>query len=259
MPGSGVEEPRAFASLDRALEEGLRPWRDASGPLTVLFSGGVDSGLLAWELRARAGLELLTVGSAGAADLTAARESAARIGQRVRTVEVKRDEVVAAVGRWSTILEGVPSVHRAVLVAFAVALAHTAPGPVLCGQGPDELFLGYAHFRGLDPLGAEERSRLDLRSLLDEDAPRVDRIAAQLDRRIASPFLDPGFVAAARAIPIEARMPFGRPKSLFRRWAVHRGLPAETAERPKRALQYGSGIARMLARAASPTAESTSR
>jgi asparagine synthase (glutamine-hydrolysing) len=242
------DERRTYRALDRAFGSAIEPWRDAHSPVTLLFSGGVDSGLLAWELRTNPALELLTIGSTGAADLHAARASAARLGLRVRAEEVGPLEVRDARRRWAAPLEGVSPVQRSVLVAFALALSRAARGPVLCGQGADELFLGYAHFRGLDPNAAAARSAADLRALLEVDGPRVDRVAAELGQRLVSPFLAPGFVAAAQAIPVERRMPYGIPKALFRRWAVHRGLPAEVANRPKRAMQYGSGIARLLAR-----------
>jgi asparagine synthase (glutamine-hydrolysing) len=244
-----AEETRAFAALDLALETTIGPWRTSPSPLTLLFSGGVDSGLLAWELRTNSSLELLTVGVAGASDLETARTGAARLGLSVRAVEIDLPEVRAADQRWAAGVEGLSPVHRAVVTAFAVALDHTVPGTVLCGQGADELFLGYAHFRGLDEREAAARSAADLERLVREDGPRAESIARQLGRRLASPYLDPEFLRVARAIPVHLRMPLEAPKGLFRRWAIHRGLPPEVAERPKRAMQYGSGVARLLARA----------
>jgi asparagine synthase (glutamine-hydrolysing) len=245
------DETRTYASLDTAIELAIRPWRESTRPVTLLFSGGVDSGLLAWELRSNPRLELLTIGSAGAADPIAARDSAARIGLRVRVVELDPFEVTETSHRWASALEGLSPVQRSVLVAFTVALGHAQAGPVLCGQGADELFLGYAHFQALGPEEATTRSDSDLRRLREEDGPRLDRIAAALGRRVVAPYLDPGFVAAALGIPIRARMPQGHPKRMFRQWAVHRGLPREIADRPKRAMQYGTGVARLLTRAES--------
>ncbi|MGI0156221.1 MAG: asparagine synthase-related protein, partial [Thermoplasmata archaeon] len=69
-----------------------------------------------------------------------------------------------------------------------------------------------------------------------------------LGRSIFAPYLDPKFVAVARSIRIELRQPGARPKGFFRDWAETQGVPAAIAQRPKRALQYGSGIDRLLAR-----------
>jgi asparagine synthase (glutamine-hydrolysing) len=250
-----TSEETWFDLLDGALDSALTPVLASPEPVTLLFSGGVDSGLLAWELRSRPRVELLTVGLPGAADLAAARDSARLIGVAGREVEVVATEVDGAARRWASVLSEVGPVQRSVLVALAIAIAHARHPAVLCGQGADELFLGYAHFRGLAPSAAEHRSAADLQLLKGELGPRVDRIAASLRRTVVAPYLAPPFVEMAQTIPIEARADDGPPKGFFRRWAVHRGLPSEIAFRPKRALQYGSGVDRWLRQSDRPLAE----
>jgi len=140
-----------------------------------------------------------------------------------------------------------PRTARSVLIALATAVRAAPAGSVLCGQGADELFLGYAHFRGLNALDAESRSELDLGQLLERDWPRSRRIAERMGRNLVAPYLHPGFVSAARAIPIGLRLPRPTAKRFFRVWAMHRGLPAPLAGRPKRAMQFGTGIDRWIA------------
>jgi asparagine synthase (glutamine-hydrolysing) len=137
---------------------------------------------------------------------------------------------------------------RGVLVAFALALARAPPGIVLCGQGADELFLGYAHFRGLSREAATARADSDLRQLVGRDWPRTQQIAQEMGRSVAAPFLHPDFVRAARSVPIESRLPHPVPKGFFRAWAAHRGVPEKIAGRPKRAVQFGSGVDRLIPR-----------
>lgn len=238
-----------FVGLDRALAASLAPYRSGRDELGLLFSGGIDSALLAWELRKRPGLRLFTVGTEGSPDLRAAALAA-------RVLELPWEGAVVTAGEVETIarrvapeLAGTASVARSVLTAFAVAVARAHSVRLLCGQGADELFLGYAHFRGLDPAEAARRAREDLERLRKEDWPRAQRVAARLGRSVDAPYLEPGFVLAASGIPLPLRMPGSEPKALLRAWAVHRGLSAELAQRPKRALQYGSGIDRLLRRA----------
>jgi asparagine synthase (glutamine-hydrolysing) len=226
----------------------MSPWIREPRPLVLLFSGGVDSGLLAWELRLRTDVTLSTVGSAGSADLAAARDASRRIGLPWVPGEVSAEEVQSVRDRIACDLADASPVQRSVQTAWAVALARAPPGEVLCGQGPDELFLGYAHYRGLDPESAAHRAASDLADLEEREWPRSRRIAERLGRTVGAPFLDPAFITAARAIPVRDRMGGPVPKELFRRWAMHRGLPEAIAARPKRALQYGSGIDRILAR-----------
>jgi asparagine synthase (glutamine-hydrolysing) len=241
-------ETRHYGPLDIALEAALAPWGSTRSPLALLFSGGVDSGLLAWELRRRSGLVLSTVGTSGSADLLRAGESATELGLPWLKSEVTGPEVRAAEDRLRRHLGDLPRTARSVLVAFALAVARAPADTILCGQGADELFLGYAHFRGLAGADADSRSDSDLHQLIERDWPRSQRIAAELGRTVIAPYLSPEFVEAARAVPIELRIDGATPKRFFREWAMHRGLPAGIALRPKRAMQYGSGIDRFISR-----------
>jgi asparagine synthase (glutamine-hydrolysing) len=243
---TGAEE--TWERLDLAFESALRSVVEPGPPPVVLFSGGVDSGLLAWELRRVRGASLVTVGVAGSDDLEQAARAVGRIGlpwagrtledgDLARVEETARPELV-----------GVPGPRRGIFVALAAAIASAPRGPLLCGQGADELFFGYAHYRGLSAEAAAARSSSDLRALREDDWPRTLRIAALWGKEVHAPYLDPGFVLAACGIPAVERLPGTLTKVLFRRWAVHRGLPESLAQRPKRALQYGSGIDRWLRR-----------
>jgi asparagine synthase (glutamine-hydrolysing) len=244
--GAGVPAgAESFRSLDAALESSMRRWKAGEVPVVVLFSGGVDSGLLAWELRGRSGLSLATAGVAGAPDLVAARESAPLVGAPWHPIAADSEIVHRVRERIGSDLGDLPALTRRILIALAVALDGAPAGEVLCGQGADELFLGYAHFRGLDPARAAARSAADLAALLERDWPRTRRIAETLGRSIQAPYLAPEFVRASQEIPLRARLPDPVPKAYFRAWARHRGLPALLADRPKRALQYGSGIDRV--------------
>jgi asparagine synthase (glutamine-hydrolysing) len=235
-----------FSALDRVFASAIGRWISADAPITLLFSGGVDSGLLAWELRHRPNVTLLTVGVRGSADLREAEASASIIGSKWVPTVVTAADVVEAAARFRGDTAGLPRTTRSVLVAFGVALDRAPDRIVLCGQGVDELFLGYRHFQGLTASEASSRSENDLRLLLERDWPRSQQISQRLARSVFAPYLDPSFVAEVRAIPIERRLPEPAPKDYFRRWAQHRGLPAAIATRPKRALQFGSGIDRLL-------------
>jgi asparagine synthase (glutamine-hydrolysing) len=237
-------EPEWFSELDRAFEHALRSVVPRGPSLTVLFSGGVDSSVLACGVRGRPGVRLFTIGAPGAPDLEAAESAAGVLGLAWRSeiVEPGFLERLPAAARAE--VDDLPAPGRAIFRSLALALLAAPPGDLVCGQGADELFLGYAHFRGLTAESAAACADQDLRRLREEDWPRTARLAGALDRTISAPFLEPGFVASAGRIPIECRMPGLQPKALFRRWATHRGVPPEVANRPKRALQYGTRIHR---------------
>ncbi|MGP8110232.1 MAG: asparagine synthase C-terminal domain-containing protein [Thermoplasmata archaeon] len=238
--------------FEAAFEAAFEPWRSGRGLVCILYSGGVDSGVIAWELRRRPGTRLFTVGGSGSPDLTAAGATAPLIGLPWNGREVQLPDLDAVEAEVSRETDTLSPTARSVQLSLAIAFLHAPPGELLCGQGADELFLGYAHFAGLDPSQAESRSLEDLDRLLEDDWPRTQRIAKLLGRRVHAPFLDPRLVAAALAVPVDQRMPQPVPKAYWRGFARRRGVPEEIAGRPKRALQYGSGVDRWVRRGPKP-------
>jgi asparagine synthase (glutamine-hydrolysing) len=237
-----------FAALDAAFDAALAPWQDGTEPTVVLFSGGVDSGLIAWGLRRSRRVTLFTVGLDGSDDLRQAEASAPELGLPWVGRSLSEEDLERALAELRSRAPAAEGPFLGIFVALTAAVDRAPTGRLVCGQGADELFLGYAHFRGLDAARAEDRACGDLRRLQDEDWPRTRALGERAGRKIGAPFLHPGFVAAARAIPVEERLPGELTKPLMRRWAEHRGVPARLAAKPKRAIQYGTGVERWLRR-----------
>lgn len=244
-PG-GYASPAAPATLLGVLTTAVRDALANADHATLLFSGGLDSALLAWLAPASVPLTLVTVGTPGAPDLAAARDAAQQMGREVEVHVLTPAEILDAWDRGRDELHGLREPIRSVALAFALATEAARPGRVLCGQGADELFYGYAHLQGLSPEAARQRARDDLDRLVGTDWPRALRMGDARGRALSAPYLDPRVreIAARFAPPA-----FGEPpKIALRRAAAVAGLPPALVDRPKRALQYGSGVAKVLAR-----------
>ncbi len=241
------DRSRWFAALDRGLARALSSL-PPGGPLVVLCSGGVDSALLAAVLRGRPGVVARTAGLPGSPDLAAGRCAAEALGipWSARTLEPSE---VRSRAEWVEAQEGrLRPTERAIETALACAVAAAPPGPIVCGQGADELFFGYDHYRRVPSDEALARAEEDLGALVKFGWPRSVRLAAALEREICAPFLSDEFREAARSIAAPARAAAPPPKALWREYAVYRGVPTSIAGRPKKALQYGSGVDRLLRR-----------
>jgi len=214
--------------------------------ISILYSGGLDSSILAHLLRSRTP-SLVNIGVDGSPDRIAAESGAKEVGLPLVSQGVTASDVVAALERWGKVVGTSTSSHRSIFLALALAL-EAAPGPrVVCGQGADELFLGYAHFRGLDEDAARARARSDLESLVAHDWPLTRAMAESLGKDLRAPFLDPAVVEAVGTYPGPlAPRPGELTKPLLRAVARELGLPAGLRDRPKKALQFGTGIARLL-------------
>jgi len=245
MPAAPVGRS-SETGFDSAFPGAVRRLALEEGPISVLISGGLDSSLIAWELRERPETVLWSVGREGSPDLRAARSAAHAMGMTWQHATLTSADVKSGLDRLAADLAGAEGPSLDVALAFGLALDSAPTTRVLAGQGADELFLGYAHFRGLSDEQAAGRADADLGRLLDSEWPRAQRIAARSGHLLASPFLEPEVLRAVREIPLAQRMPGEVPKRWLRSWAIARGLPPEIASRPKRAIQYGSQVQRML-------------
>ncbi len=214
----------------------------------VLFSGGLDSSLLAHLLARRRRPTLRTVGRSGSADLEAAGSGAGLLRLPWTGSVLSDGELEVAWAGWGAPLHALPEPRRSVLFALGLAFERAAGGPVWIGQGADELFGGYAHFDGLSPEAAEKRATADLERLRTRDWPATLALAATHRVSVRAPYLEPGVVGFVEGLAPEHRFPGPDRKALLRRVAAAVGLPAELVGRKKRAMQYGSGIHRWVRR-----------
>jgi asparagine synthase (glutamine-hydrolysing) len=217
----------------------------------VLYSGGLDSSLVAFCLdHLQRAPRLVGVGAPGAPDLVSAKEGAALLGASCELHALSVRSIEEWMEREGARVTDLPEPARSVRIAFGLALETLPAGPVVCGQGADELFGGYGHFRGVGAEEAERRRSEDLRRLLEVDWPWAQQQAARGGLSLHSPFVARPVVNFSLALPVSEWFDAQRPKAWLRELAASHGLPRELAERPKRAMQYGSRVAREVQRLA---------
>jgi asparagine synthetase B (glutamine-hydrolysing) len=248
----GEDSPPAEAGMATAilssLEAAVARMTQGVPRLSVLFSGGVDSSLVAWLSGRRVTTDLVTIGMEGSPDLGAAESGARALGMPITVRKVSDADLSAALVRWSPELEGSGPVARSVALCTALALEAAPQSRVGIGQGADELFYGYAHFEGLAEMRARDRASEDWERLMGSDWPRAQAIAERLRKELVSPFMDPVVVDAAHQADFGSHFAGGTRKSLLREVARRAGVPAELCERPKRAFQYSTRVHAALKR-----------
>jgi asparagine synthase (glutamine-hydrolysing) len=228
------ETPRL--SLEDAIRTALR-LRLGRGAATAL-SGGVDSTLLA----SLAGLPCVTIGMTGSHDLERGEAAAHALGLPWEGVTITDEDIEAAL---PPVVRAVPAVTPLdVSIATGFFFVARWAGErgyrrIITGQGADELLGGYARYR----------TAADIPAMLARDFASLrgqalrDQAVARLHGTVFSyPYLDLRVVRAARSIPPGRLVVAGKGKAPLRELAA-RLLPPGIAPAPKKAMQYGTGIA----------------
>lgn len=124
---------------------------------------------------------------------------------------------------------------------------------ILCGMGADELFAGYSRHRVCFSKGGWEdlieEMQVEINRISSRNLGRDDRIISDHGREARFPYLDEKVTNFLTQLPvhIKTNLTLVRglgEKLLLRLCALHLGLPT-TAIQPKRAIQFGSRIAKL--------------
>ena len=211
----------------------------------VALSGGVDSALVA----KLAGRECIAVGIEGSHDLRRAQEVASELALPLESVVIDPkavEDALAQVLRVIPMTDPVNASIAATLYFVAEWAGSHGYKRILAGQGADELFGGYARYLQTDTLAMDlERDFHGLAVQLARD----QTVAALHGTYFSLPYMDLRVVQAARAIPPDEKVRDGVRKRPLRTVA-ERYLPPSIANYEKKAMQYGSGMMKVIQRLA---------
>lgn len=250
-----ADRETARTAIRDTLTTAVRRRMMADVPVGVFLSGGLDSSLVAAIMASFADdvpgpVHSFAAGTAGSSDLVAARRVAEHLGLEHHERIYDADEVVAVLPFVVGSIESYePSLVRSAVPNYLLAeeTAHTVK-VVLTGEGADELFAGYSHYRDIhdgEDLAAELlRGVAGLHNL---NLQRCDRVTMAHGLEARVPFLDRDLVNLAGRIPIEWRLPgaLGQEKALLRE-SFDGWLPDDLLWRPKEQFGDGSGTADVM-------------
>ncbi len=246
------QQPRASRQdLVQKLEQSVCKRLMSDVPMGVFLSGGLDSSVIAaLACRHLGRTKSFAVGVPGAPDLEAASFMARVLGTDHYECAYSAEDVGRELERIIYHLESydVALIRSAVPCYFLSKLAAAHVKVALTGEGADELFAGYAHFKDIHEAAAvhQECVRL-LLGLHSMNLQRVDRMtmAHGLEGRV--PFLDVAFVDWAMSLdPALKLRRAGVPEKWVLRHAVSKLLPLQIVHRQKLEFSEGSGADQLL-------------
>ncbi|MFQ5864107.1 MAG: asparagine synthetase B family protein, partial [bacterium] len=247
------DKQKAIKAYEQAIQEAIKKRVAGRKHVGIIFSGGIDSFLLAYEVQ-KLGVPFTcyTAGREGSADIKWARQLAEQFNfpLKIKTLTVKDiEELIPQIIR-DIEEHSLNQVEVSVPIYASVRMAEEAGERViLTGQGADELFGGYPWYSTIvEQEGYESFERYsweDTFLLYKECLEREDKIAMAHSLELRVPFLDPAVVKVAFQISPELKLWRNNDalgKRVHREYCVSRGIPAEIAFRKKEAAQHGANV-----------------
>ncbi|MFA6214120.1 MAG: asparagine synthase C-terminal domain-containing protein [Candidatus Micrarchaeia archaeon] len=224
---------------------------NCQGEVAILFSGGIDSTAIATVAKRFTTPLLITAGVEGSSDLEAARKTAIELGLPHKSVVLTEPEILSVYKKCYKIRKGDLNKVELMVPVFKCCREAARAGKwrILSGSGAEELFIGYDRFFKHKGKKLDALLRKEIKELPSGDCEGQDLVAKNFGMRAAFPFLYPPFVDAVLAMPLSERLgTLESKKPLLRKIAAKLGVPQDAIDRRKKAMQYGSGIHKILLR-----------
>lgn len=235
------------SKLAELFEEAVR--NNCQGEIAILFSGGIDSTAIATVAKKYTSPLLVTAGMEGSQDLEAARRIAAELGLPHKEVILNEEEIVKVYKKCYKIRKGDLLKVELMVPVFSCCreAARSGKWRILSGSGAEELFIGYDRYFKHNGAKLQKLLEKEIVELPSGDCEAQDLVAKNFGMRAAFPFLYPPFVNSVLSAPLSERLGTRENKKpLLRKICSELGVPQDAIDRKKKAMQYGSGVHKIL-------------
>ena len=232
-----------YGEVKERLFESVKKSIGSEGKVGILFSGGVDSVVIAQIARQFAEVTCYTAGLEGAQDLEYARRAAKEMGLEHKVRVIKYEEVSSYIKRVVGTIKEANIMKVGVGIPIFASCEIAEEKILLAGFGGEELFVGYAKFKKFSDWDDLQKKLWDgLYAIGWKDKYRDCLIAQANGKEIRSPLLDFELIRLVMRVHPKYKIDKKQDKLLLRKIAKDIGLPEFAYNRPKKATQYGSGI-----------------
>ena len=248
-----TEMSAAVAAYAEVMEEAVRKRVHNHDHVGVIFSGGIDSFLVAYLVdKIGVPFTCYVAGREGSSDTEWSLELANQHGWDLNVATLSNEDIAALIPDVMQVIEdhSLIQVEVAIPIFASVRRAQAAGERViLTGQGADELFGGYSWYptivarEGYDAF--IKRAWEDTILLYRECLEREDKISMAHSVELRVPFLDPDVVQTAFEIAPQLKIESGDDKfgkRIHREYALSIGIAHNIAYRSKEAAQHGANV-----------------
>lgn len=251
----------AAEELQTLLQHSVKERISELKEVAVAFSGGLDSSIVAFlAKKSNTNVHLIHVSLENQPETEHAKKVAEELKMPIHIHLFRRENVEAVVPKLLEIIEEPNPVQTSIGIPFYWTAEKTAEmnlKAMLAGQGADELFGGYSRYVDDYLLHGKETARKkmfkDVTKLHETNLERDSKICNFHDVELRLPFATYRIARFALDLPLELKI---EPKKntlrklVLRKVAINLGLPKHVVEKPKKAIQYTTGINNSLNRIA---------
>lgn len=245
-----TNKERAKRKLKNLIEKAVITRAENIGKFGVLFSGGVDSTLIALICKQHNyDFTCFTIGMENSKDIEHARRIAEKYNFELKYKIFTLEELEKTIKETIKILQTDEivwvSVGSVVYAALQLALQDNIK-IVLSGLGTEEIFAGYKRHEDAlnnnDFESVHNESWSGIKNMWHRDLLRDTKIASQLGVEIRTPYMDLDVIKTAMNVNPMYKLDKEHKKIILREIAEDFGLDKEFAWRGKKAAQYGSNF-----------------
>ena len=223
----------------------------------IAFSGGLDSSLIAFLLKKYVKhIQLIHVSLENKYGIEEAKNAAKILDLPIKIYQYKEGDVKKIISKIIWLIEDPDPVKLSIGIPFYWIAEKTIQNgfeTLLAGQGADELFGGYKRY--LDAYLLKDQRLVtkqlfsDIVNLHENNLSRDMKLCNYHGVDLLCPFITPELVEFALRLPLELKI---EPKSDSLRKIVLRQvghdlkLPSSIVDKPKKALQYSTGVNKVL-------------
>jgi asparagine synthase (glutamine-hydrolysing) len=243
----------AAETLQQLLAESVKRRVQDQKEVAVAFSGGLDSSVVAFLAnKCGAKVNLLHVSLENQPETEEAIEAAEALDLPMQIHLYKDSDVEATLPKVVELIEEADPIKAAIGVPFYWAAEKAAESKIkalLAGQGADELFGGYQRYvNECIKDGAEKVRRTMFGDVVNIHISNLERdlkVTGSFDVELRCPFANFEVAEFAMSLPVECK--FEAKSDTLRKLALRKvahnlGVPTVISDKPKKAVQYSTGI-----------------
>jgi asparagine synthase (glutamine-hydrolysing) len=243
----------AAKKLQALLEQSIQRRVHGLKEVAVAFSGGLDSSLVAY-LASKCGVKvnLLHVSLENQVETEEAMKAADQLNLPLQVHLFKDSDVEKVLPKVIALIEEPNPVKASIGLPFywvAEKAAEAGFKVLLAGQGADELFGGYQRYVNEYCKEGSEKVRKtmfnDVVGIHESNLERDLKICGFHDVELRLPFASFELAEFALSLPIECKIEQKTDtlrKLVLRKVALNAGMPSLVVDKPKKAVQYSTGI-----------------